>query len=172
MSVHEHSAAGAGTTATADESAVRAVEQHHAELARGLGERVDAMLATAAAGGDGFENARRRTANFLETELAPHARAEEAALYPAAAASEPARLLVDGMVAEHRVIFGLADEVATTADPVRAAAAAYALKALFEAHLAKENDLVLPVVVADPERSLADVLAGMYELLGHADGST
>jgi iron-sulfur cluster repair protein YtfE (RIC family) len=130
------------------------------------------MLTAAAAGGGaaGFEEARSRTVEYLTTELAPHPRAEEAALYPAAARSESARLLVNGMLAEHRVIFGLADEVAQAVEPVRAAAAAYALQVLFQAHLAKENDLVLPVVVADEETSLADVLHGMHELLGHKGG--
>ncbi|HEU4492430.1 MAG TPA: hemerythrin domain-containing protein, partial [Jiangellales bacterium] len=86
------------------------------------------------------------------------------------ARSESARLLVEGMVAEHRVILGLADEVAQAAEPVQAAAAAYALQVLFQAHLSKENDLVLPVVVADEETSLAEVLHGMHELLGHEGG--
>jgi iron-sulfur cluster repair protein YtfE (RIC family) len=169
MSTHDHAAASHGGPKAAEEAAVRAVEQHHGVLARELGERVEAMLATAAVGGEGFEGARRRTADFLGTELAPHARAEEESLYPAAARSGEARLLIDGMLAEHRVIFGLADEVAQATDPVRAAAAAYALQVMFQAHLAKENDLVLPVVVADHETSLAEVLHGMHELLGHAD---
>jgi iron-sulfur cluster repair protein YtfE (RIC family) len=169
MSTHDHAAASHGGPKAAEEAAVRAVEQHHGALARELGERVEAMLATAAVGGEGFEGARRRTADFLGTELAPHARAEEESLYPAAARSGEARLLIDGMLAEHRVIFGLADEVAQATDPVRAAAAAYALQVMFQAHLAKENDLVLPVVVADHETSLAEVLHGMHELLGHAD---
>jgi Hemerythrin HHE cation binding domain len=169
MSTHDHGAATNGGPATAEEAAVRAVEQHHVTLARNLGERVDAMLAAAAAGEEGFEEARRRTADFLGTELAPHARAEEESLYPAAARSGDARLLIDGMLAEHRVIFGLTEEVAEAADPVRAAAAAYALQVMFQAHLAKENDLVLPVVLADPDTSLAEVLYGMHEMLGHAE---
>jgi uncharacterized protein (DUF2249 family) len=40
---------------------------------------------------------------------------------------------------------------------------------LFDTHLAKENDLVLPVVAADPAISLAGVLAGMHELLGEVE---
>ena len=45
-------------------------------------------------------------------------------------------------------------------------AAAYALRVVFDSHLAKENDLVLPVVAADPLTSLAGILHGMHELLG------
>jgi hypothetical protein len=155
-------------TSAADAAAVRAVEQHHAELAGRLGAHVDAMLA-AAADQARFGPARAAAVAFCTGELAPHAAAEEQALYPAAARVERARLLVDGMVAEHVVIHQLVAELADTPDAVRAAAAGYALKVLFDAHLAKENDLVLPVVAADPSVSLAGILDGMHELLG-ADG--
>ena len=152
-----------------DAAAVQAVRQHHAELAGALAVRVEALLATADAGGEPFEDARRRALDFLAGELAPHAQAEEVALYPAAASSA-ARLLIDGMLAEHKVIFRLVDQLTTADNPVRAAATGYALQVLFEAHLTKENDLVLPVVAADPAVSLAEILAGMHELLGR-DGS-
>jgi len=157
-------------TSAQDAAAVQAVRQHHAELADALAARVEALLATAAAGGEPFEDARRGALDFLAGELAPHAAAEEVALYPAAAASAAARLLIDGMLAEHKVILRLVDQLTTADDPVRAAATGYALQVLFEAHLTKENDLVLPVVAADPAVSLAEILAGMHELLGH-DGS-
>lgn len=157
-------------TSAQDAAAVQAVRQHHAELADTLAVRVEALLTIAAAGGEPFEDARRGALDFLAGLLAPHARAEEAALYPAAAASAAARLLIDGMLAEHKVIFSLVDQLSAASDPVRAAATGYALQVLFEAHLAKENDLVLPVVAADPTVSLAEILAGMHEMLGH-DGS-
>jgi uncharacterized protein (DUF2249 family) len=38
---------------------------------------------------------------------------------------------------------------------------------LFDVHLAKENDLVLPLLLGAPGVSLSDVLTGMHELLGH-----
>ena len=157
-------------TSAQDAAAVEAVKQHHGELAGALAVRVEALLATAAAGGEPFEAARRQALNCLAGELVPHAQAEEVGLYPAAAASEAARLLIDGMLAEHKVILGLVDRLTASDDPVRAAATGYALQVLFEAHLAKENDLVLPVVAADPAVSLARILAGMQEMLGH-DGS-
>lgn len=153
----------------ADAAAVAAVEQHHAALASSLGTHVAAMLSTAAAGGDAFSVARERAAAFCNGELAPHAAAEEKALYPAAARHEKARLLIDSMLAEHQAIAQLVGEVTSTADPTRAAAAGYALQVLFDVHLAKENELVLPVVAADPATSLADILAGMHELLGGHD---
>ena len=74
------------------------------------------------------------------------------------------------MLAEHRIIIGLIDELTRTTDPIRGAATGYALQVLFQAHLAKENDLVLPLLAADPAVPLAEILAGMHELLG-PDGS-
>ena len=92
--------------------------------------------------------------------------AEESTLYPAAASHERARLLVESMLAEHRVLESLVAEVRATESPVRAAAAANALRVLFDVHLAKENDLLLPLIAADPSVSLATILTGMRELLG------
>lgn len=72
------------------------------------------------------------------------------------------------MLAEHKAIAQLVGEV-SSAEPVRAAAAGYALQVLFEVHLAKENQLVLPLVAGNSAVSLADILAGMHELLGGHD---
>ena len=64
------------------------------------------------------------------------------------------------------MIVGLVEELATATQPVRAAAAARALQALFDTHLAKENELVLPVLVSAPDVSVASLLTGMHEVLG------
>jgi iron-sulfur cluster repair protein YtfE (RIC family) len=152
-------------SSAANAAAVAAVERHHAELAARLTAHVAAML-VAAGDPEAFAPTRAAAGAFCTGELAPHAAAEEQVLYPAAAAAEAARLLVEGMVAEHAVIHRLVTELTVEPDPVRAAASAYALKVLFDAHLAKENELVLPVVAADPSISLAGILAGMHELLG------
>jgi uncharacterized protein (DUF2249 family) len=151
----------------ADAAAAVAVEQHHAQLAGSLALRVEGLVASASAGND--EVAARTATDLVtwcEQELVPHALAEETSMYPLAQARPEGRLLVEGMLGEHAVITGLVAEVARAAEPVRAAAAARALQAVFESHLAKENDLVVPLLVAAPDVSLADVLAGMHELLG------
>jgi uncharacterized protein (DUF2249 family)/iron-sulfur cluster repair protein YtfE (RIC family) len=152
-----------------DAAAVEAVKSHHAQLAGRLALSVDRVLASAATGA-GLEEARAELDRFCTEELMPHAKAEEASLYPAAARSERARLLVDAMVDEHGVIAGLVERVGTESDPVRLAAAAFALRTVFESHLTKENDIILPVVASDPSVSLASVLQGMHELLGEGTG--
>jgi hypothetical protein len=112
------------------------------------------------------ETARQEVVEFVQREILPHARAEEQALYPSAAALPEGRLLVDGMLTEHQALNALADEVVRAGSLVRAAGAARALAALFAAHLAKENDLVLPLLIATPGVSLARLLDGMHDLLG------
>lgn len=151
----------------ADAKAVEAVEAHHAQLAGALTAHVERLLAAGAA----WQPARDALVQWARTELVPHAQAEEKTLYPAAAAAERARLLVDAMVAEHGVIVGLVDEVAGATDGIRAAAAGRALQALFDTHLVKENEQVLPLLAQAPDVDLAGLLGGMHELLGgHGDG--
>jgi hypothetical protein len=150
-----------------DEAAVAAVEQHHAVMATALAHLVDAVVDAASEG----DASRARAAavdlaTWCQEELVPHALAEEGSMYLPALESVEGRLLVTGMLAEHRRIVGLVSELEPDRDPVRNAATARALQVMFESHLAKENDLVLPLLVADPAVSVASLLGGMHELLG------
>ena len=154
-------------TNEADAAAAAAVERHHARMAGVLAVAVE-RLVTAAARRDGesASAAREALVSWCRRDLVPHALAEEQTMYPAARASAEGRLLVDGMLAEHGALVGLVDEVDGAADAVRAAAAARALEVLFGSHLAKENELVLPLLTSAPDVSVADLLGGMHELLG------
>lgn len=150
-----------------DAEAAEAVRRHHAQMAGALALRTDALLRAAALGRlPEAEDARGALVSWCTDELVPHAVAEEKAMYPAAQTMPEGRLLVAGMLGEHEVIIGLVREVAESDTPVGAAAAGRALAVVFESHLAKENDLVLPLLVANPEVSVAELLAGMHELLG------
>jgi iron-sulfur cluster repair protein YtfE (RIC family) len=151
----------------ADRRAATAVIKHHARLASELTTYAD-RLRDAATDGCAVEVAQCRDAllAWLHTELVPHAQAEEAALYPAAAEQPGGRLLVDGMLAEHRAIIAVVDELEVATVGVDAAAAARALVALFGVHLQKENDLILPLLLAAEEHSVAALLDGMHDLIG------
>ena len=154
-----------------DAAAVDAVREHHAELAGRLAAHTEHLLRmVAAADSAAFGQARAAAADFCTEQLLPHAAAEEDALYPAAAALPQTKLLVETMIAEHRVLEGLVRDLGEATEPPRAVAAAHALRVLFDAHLAKENDLILPAVAADPTVSLTGILAGMHELLGEQGG--
>lgn len=156
------------STSAADAAAVEAIEQHHAELFGALTSHVEALLAAAVAAGPDTtraDEARTQLVRWCEHELVPHAQAEEAALYPPAHAMESGRELVVSMIAEHTVITGLVTRIAETSQPVRAASAAVALQVLFESHMTKENEQVLPLLARSREVSLADLLDGMHEEL-------
>ena len=154
-----------------DAAAVEAVREHHAELAGRLAAHTEHLLRmVAAADSAAFGQARAAAADFCAEQLLPHATAEEAALYPAAGALPQTKLLVEAMIAEHRVLERLVRDLGEATEPPRVAAAAHALRVLFDTHLAKENDLILPAVAADPAVSLTGILAGMHELLGEHAG--
>lgn len=151
----------------ADRRAAQAVVRHHAELAATLDSHTGRLLA-AADGGDEAEVLRHRDdlVRWLHDELLPHAKAEEATMYPAAAALDRGALLVDGMLREHREILDLVAELEMANRPTRAAAAARALAALFAVHLDKENGLVVPLLADAENVSLAGLLEGMHDLIG------
>lgn len=90
-------------------------------------------------------------------------------MYPAAQELPEGRLLVAGMLAEHQVITELVHDIGSAPDAVTAAASAKALAVVFDSHLGKENDLVLPLLLSTPGVSVAELLSGMHELLGGHD---
>lgn len=151
----------------ADARAAEAVEQHHAQLAGALAAHVERLVAAASArDAVAADAARAALVGWCQHELVPHATAEEEAMYPPAHAMAEGRLLVPSMIDEHHVITELVAGLDTATDPVRAAALATALQVMFDSHLAKENELVLPLLAASPDVSVAELLDGMHELLG------
>lgn len=150
-----------------DALAAEAVMEHHAELAGALGRHIEKLLNTAIGGDEvAGQKAQAGLVDWCESELMPHALAEEASMYPKAHEIPSARLLIDAMIAEHREISALVEEIKAASTPVIVAAKAKALGTLFESHLDKENNQILPLLAASKEISLAVILGGMHELLG------
>jgi uncharacterized protein (DUF2249 family) len=157
-------------TSAADAQAVEAVKNHHAQLAGALAVQVEALVEAAARGDlPAAGAASDALVRWCDAELVPHALAEEQAMYPPAREDVRARLLVDAMLAEHRDLVTLVEAVREAAGPVRAAAGAQALRSLFDSHLVKENEMILPLLAESGEVSLAVILDGMHELLGGGD---
>ncbi len=144
--------------------AAAAIKAHHAELHDGLRDRVIALRAAARQNAP-YEAAREAIVAFLDAEIVPHATAEEQTLYRAADTGASA-LLVEAMRAEHRDLVGRVSELRSAADLIAAVSEASAILALFESHLAKENDRLIPALLALPDVSLGELLAGMHELVG------
>lgn len=153
------------SSSAADAEAVENIKHHHAELAVRVTALTEALLSAAEQGRD-VEAPRAAALEFLTGELLPHAAAEEGRLYPAAARTERVGPLIESMIAVHRIIGTLVERIRSESSPVRATAAAEALRVLFDAHLTDENERILPVVAADPQISLAELTQGMHELLG------
>lgn len=153
-----------------DARAASAIVDHHAEMAGALSAKVEALLAAAGReGGSAALAARDDLARWCESDLVPHALAEEKSMYPAAQATVEGKLLVQAMLDEHRAIIDLVSEVEEATDAVRAAAAGRAVKALFDVHLAKENERVIPLLAGTAGVSVADILDQMHESLSADD---
>jgi hypothetical protein len=148
------------TFETRDEAAASRIRAHHAHMVTDLERLVDSL---ASSGAEDFDAARERLVHWLRTELAPHAAGEEQTFYPAAGGTEAGRLLIQGMIAEHGVILGLVEQVERAESKAAAAAWAGALLRVFVGHAEKENDLVLPLLVAEPDIDLAALLEKMHE---------
>lgn len=133
---------------------------HHDELQAHLRERTGALTTAAEAGGDTGE-ARTALHDFLAGEVIPHALAEEDAIYSAGSAIDTLAPLVAGMIMEHHTLVELAGQVEHGGTSIGAAAAATAFGALFDVHVRKENELLLPGLIAagtDP----AELLSTMH----------
>jgi uncharacterized protein (DUF2249 family) len=156
----------------ADARAAEAVERHHAEMAGALTLAVEGLSAAVRDGQAAVaEGCRLDLVRWCREELLPHARAEETTMYAAAAQLPTARLLIEAMLAEHGAIMALVDELEVTSEPVAASGLGRALEAVFAIHLAKENEQVLPLLVAAPRVAVAVLLDSMHELVGgEADG--
>jgi len=147
-----------------DAGAAVAIREHHVELQAALRERVVA-LQDAVRDGHSHERLQRAVLAFLDTELLPHAAAEERSIYPAGDRGLTA-LLVQAMLEEHRNLVAHVASLRGSVETIDAVANARVIQALFESHLSKENDLLLPALVADPSVSLGALLVGMHEILG------
>ncbi|MGV0634642.1 DUF2249 domain-containing protein [Mycolicibacillus trivialis] len=150
----------------ADAEAVEAVKNHHAETVGRMAMLTDTILSAVERGGD-VEGARAALLGFATNELLPQLAAAEERLYPAAARTDRVRPLLESLIARKRGIGILVERVRTERSPARAAADAHALRVLLETQLGDEAERVLPTLAADREVSVADLTAGMTELVGH-----
>ena len=151
-------------TITAQDGVVDAIRTHHQQLEQAVAAGALAVRDAADRLGD-VAPARDALVLLMLQEVLPHAAAEESTLYDVGATLPDTALLVRAMVAEHRRLEALVNELARARTSGAMAASAGGVRALFEAHLAKENDTLLPALVAH-DVDLARLLDGMHEILG------
>jgi uncharacterized protein (DUF2249 family) len=155
--------------ATASQSqTLEAILGHHAQLSAAVAGRSAGVVDAAERLADVTPH-RDAFVELLRDEVLPHALAEEQTLYRVGLTLSAGRPLVTAMLAEHRRLQALVEELAAARTPVAMAANALAVRVLFEVHLAKENDQLLPALVLE-RVDLAALLDGMHEILGEATG--
>jgi uncharacterized protein (DUF2249 family) len=152
-------------TITATE-AYEAMRAHHRKLSTGLTVRAD-DVSSAVAAGEPHGPALAGLIAYLAEEVLPHATAEEKAIYPAAASRTDLADMLGDMIVEHSTLSASGERLAATADGVAAAHLAQRIAALFAAHAAKENDVLLPALLADESVDLGRLLDGMHASTVH-----
>ena len=141
--------------------AYEAMRTHHRILGEQLGQRVSAVTAAAAAG-QPHEAAVAGLIAYLAGEILPHAAAEEATIHPAAAGLDGLAGTVSEMTAEHKILSDAAGRLAEPAAAADAVRRAEEIARLFAAHVAKENDILLPALLASDGADLPRLLAEMH----------
>lgn len=140
-----------------DAALAEELESHHAAMIREL-DRLSAGLVDAAASATDVAVAKGALEKWIADVLVPHAEEEEATTYRAAGGLSESRLLIQAMLAEHVLIRGIAANVSAAPSPVAAGAYARALFAIFDSHQRKENEIILPLLVASDKVSLVAIM--------------
>lgn len=137
---------------------------HHAEMVHQL-DGLTADLLTATGDTTDAAAAKQPLVAWVHEVLLPHAAEEEATTYAAAAHLPQGAALIDAMTREHGTIKQLAAAFHGSEDVSLAAGYARSLFHVFQGHQAKENEIVIPMLLAAPAVSLRAVMAAAPE--GH-----
>ncbi len=112
--------------------------------------------------GTTFDDAHRAVVDFVEFDVTPWLAAAEERLIPGAATIERARLLVEGLVGEIRMIEQAGSRIScVSTDRVRIAADVGALRVLLEVFFGKTAELLMPALAEDGSVSLTDLTANL-----------
>ena len=122
------------------------IRRHHGHLVAEL-DRLSDQLASHPS-----EGAREELSHFLTDSLLPHAAGEERSIYQAASRLEAGQALVEALVREHVLIRGAVTHF-NEADMDDARIWGLAIADTFRSHQAKEDDIVVPMLLAAPGRS-------------------
>jgi uncharacterized protein (DUF2249 family)/iron-sulfur cluster repair protein YtfE (RIC family) len=147
--------------------AYEAMRTHHQMLSGQLSAHV-AAVSEAVAAGRPHEAAVAGLVAYLAGQVLPHAAAEEQTIYPAAAAHPDLAGTVSAMTAEHKALSAAAGRLADLLGGAAAAEQARQIAELFAEHAARENDILLPALLADHDVDLAALLAEMHRRIEEA----
>jgi len=151
------------------QAVVQAIRDHHQRLGQTMADHALTIGRIVDRLADPAETQARLVA-FCSQEVLPHAAAEEGTLYATAERLPEAGLLVRSMTREHAILRDAVEALRSARTSGEVVAAAAALNALFQAHLAKENEDLLPALTAAGV-DLSTLLDGMHEILGGTDAA-
>jgi len=141
---------GAGIAAlpasTKNADVLNAITVHHTRLVNEMRSLTAAVVDGARSGS--YDQALSALMSWFTLEFIPHAHAKEVTLYSAGSRLAITRLLVDGLLAEHRAIEALMTDLTYARDPFTVIASTAAAQAVFAVHLSKDNE---PLSVRLPE---------------------
>ncbi len=136
---------------------------HHELLERELALRLGEIERRIAGGQGGSEIAKTAFLAYLESEIFPHAIAEEYTIYEAARAASGFSATVDELLQEHRALEEAAIQLLQAEEAREIAEIAGETVADFSSHVAKENNL-LHLLLERDGAGLPRLLAAMEQL--------
>jgi hypothetical protein len=99
---------------------------------------------------------------YFTGEVFPHAAAEERTIYRAAMIRADLAPTVEAMIREHEALSAAVGKLGQASTGADAAMLADSIVVLFVAHVVKENELLLPRLLADSSVDLAQLLEQMH----------
>ena len=152
-----------------DQEAFEAMLAHHQDLEEQVRIRAAAISRSLIAEAS-YEVPTAELLYYLTSEVLPHALAEEQSVYRVASTKEKLATTIAGMIEEHRTLAALTERLARATSGEEAYRHAEMTNELFTTHVAKENELILPVLLAEKDVSLALLLAQMHQIIEAAAG--
>ena len=149
-----------------DEQAFAAMVNHHRFMVNEMRAHVSSLTDGSGRGSLGDKSS-SELVSYLTNEVLPHAIAEEHSIYQAAADLPSLSATVSSMIQEHEMLASLTAKLATKDDSAvqEIASLATEIYSLFVTHVAKENDIVLPALLAHHQVELSQLLQQMREQL-------
>ncbi|TAN24832.1 MAG: DUF2249 domain-containing protein [Actinomycetota bacterium] len=145
------------------QEAFDAILAHHEALNEDVRLRVQ-FINSKVANNEAAQSEKADLISYLNSEVVPHAIAEEHTLYKVAVDRLGLSDLIAEMTSEHRVLVGEIAALSNASSDNEAVEHAARFASLFSQHVSKENELILPKLLDSPEVDLTEALAEMHEL--------
>ncbi len=145
-------------------SAFDAMIGHHKALVQGVNSRVENITLAKKDGKDAGRSIGDFAAYF-RAEIIPHAYAEEEVIYARALIYPDLTGIIAQMKAEHEVLIAHVTTLESLSASDITSDSIQEIASLFENHVAKENELILPRLDSDAEVGLAELLDNMHKVL-------